>query len=85
LEKLSYFGLDERAIEAESIRIRASEIETLDRLEASLTWRFDKAVRFFAEFRGVLGQNLRKTAERVIEGEILALGTAAKKPPPAAA
>ena len=35
LQKLAYFGLDEHAIEAEAIRIRAAELEKLDRLKAN--------------------------------------------------
>jgi hypothetical protein len=85
LQKLAYFGLDERAIEAKAMRIRAADLEKFDRLLASREWRLDKALRTFAEFRGGLRQQLRETAEKLIDGEVLALGDASKKPPPAAA
>ena len=54
LQKLAYFGLDEHAIEAEAIRIRAAELEKLDPLLASREWRLDKAWLSFAEFRSVM-------------------------------
>jgi hypothetical protein len=85
LQKLAYFGLDEHAIEAEAMRIRAADLEKLDRLLASREWRLDKAWFSFAEFRGGLGRHLRETAERVIDGKVLAIGSASKNPPPAAA
>jgi hypothetical protein len=85
LQKLAYFGLDERAIEAQAMQIRAADLEKLDRLLASREWRLDKAWLSFAEFRGGLGRHLRETAERVIDGKVLAVGDASKNPPPAAA
>ena len=85
LQKLAYFGLDEHAIEAEAMRIRAADLEKFDRLLESREWRLDKALRAFAEFRGGLGRHLRETAERVIDGKVLAIGSASKNPPPAAA
>ena len=85
LQKLAYFGLDERAIEAEAMRIRAADLEEFDRLLASREWRLDKALRTFAEFRGGLRRQLRETAERVIDGKVLAIGDASDNPPPAAA
>jgi hypothetical protein len=85
LEKLAYFGLDEHAIEAEAMTITAPDLGRFDQMLASLEWRLDKALRLFAEFRGVLARYLRETAERVIDGEVVALRNASKKQPPAAA
>ena len=85
LQKLAYFGLDEHAIEAEAMRIRAADLEKFDRLLASREWRLDKAWLSFAEFRGGLRRQLRETAEKLSDGEVIALGDASKKPPPAAA
>jgi hypothetical protein len=85
LQKLAYFGLDEHAIEAEAMRIMAPDLERLDRVLTSLEWRLDKALRSFAEFRGVLAPYLRETAERVIDGKVLPLSSASKNPPPRAA
>jgi len=82
LQKLAYFGLDEHAIEPEAMRIRATDLEKFDRLLESREWRLDKALRAFAEFRGGLRRQLRETAEKLIDGEVLALDNAAKKPPP---
>jgi hypothetical protein len=82
LEKLAYFDLDEHAIEAEAMTIMAADLEPLDRVLASLEWRLDKALRSFAEFRGVLRRHLRETAQRVIDGEVLSLNNTSKNPPP---
>ena len=82
LEALAHFGLDEHAIEAEAMRIRAAELEQFDRLLASIEWRLDKALRSFAEWRGVLERSLRETADRVIEGDVVALNKASKNPSP---
>ena len=82
LQKLAYFGLDEHAIEAEAMRIRAADLEKFDRLLASREWRLDKAWLSFAEFRGGLRRQLRETAEKLIDGEVLALDNASKNPPP---
>ena len=85
LQRLAYFGLDEHAIEAEAMRIMAPDLERLDRVLTSLEWRLDKALRSFAEFRGVLAPSLRETAKRVIDGKVLPLSSASKNPPPRAA
>jgi len=82
LEALAHFGLDKHAIEAEAMRIRAAELEQFDRLLASIEWRLDKALRSFAEWRGVLERSLRETADRVIEGDVVALNKASKNPSP---
>jgi hypothetical protein len=81
LQKLAYFDLDEHAIEAEAMQIRAADLEKFDRLLASREWRLDKALRTFAEFRGGLRRQLRETAEKLIDGEVLALDNASKNPP----
>jgi hypothetical protein len=85
LKELAYFDLDEHAIETEAMNLMAPHLEKLDRLLASREWRLDKTLRSFAEFRGWLGRQLHASVERVIDGEVLSLGNAAKKPPPAAA
>jgi hypothetical protein len=82
LQKLAYFDLDEHAIEAEAMRIRAADFEKFDRLLASREWRLEKAWLSFAEFRGGLRRHLRETAEKLIDGEVLALDNASKNPPP---
>jgi hypothetical protein len=70
---LTYFHLDEAAIEAEAIRRSAADIELLERLLTSLESRRDKALRRIAEYRGDLGREMRNAAERIIEGKALAL------------
>jgi len=85
LEKLASFKLDENAIEAEAMSIMAADLETFDRSLASQEWCLNKALRSLAEFRGGLGRHLHATVERMIDGEVLSLGNASKKPPPAAA
>jgi hypothetical protein len=85
LEQLRYFGLNEDAIEAEAMRIMAADLENFDRMLTTAEWHLDKALRSLAEFRRVLGRHLHATAERLIDGEVLALGDGSKKPPPALA
>ena len=51
-------------------------------LLASREWRLDKALLSFAEFRGGLRRQLRETAEKLIDGEVLALDDVSKDPPP---
>lgn len=85
LEMLGDCKLDEYAIETEAMRIVAPELEKFDRFLLSLEWRRDKALRSLAEFRGGWGRDLHATVERMIDGEVLALDNASKKPPPAAA
>jgi hypothetical protein len=82
LQKLAYFGLDEHAIEAEAMRSRAPDLEKFDRLLASREWRLDKALLSFTEFRGGLRRQLRETAEKLIDGEVLAVDDVSKDPPP---
>jgi hypothetical protein len=82
---LDYFHLDESAIEAEAIRRSAEDIELLDRLLASLESRRDKALRRIAEYRSDLGRQMRKAADRIIDGKALVLEDASSARPPEAA
>ena len=70
-ETLSRFDLDESAIEAEAIRRSSSDLELLDRMLASLESRRDKALRRVAEYRGSLARQLRESADRMIEGQVV--------------
>jgi hypothetical protein len=70
-EVLGQFGLDELAIEAEAIRCVSSDLELLDRMLASLESRRDKALRRVAEYRGSLARQLRESADRMIEGQVV--------------
>ena len=85
LEILEQFKLDECAIEAAAVQFLASDLEKIDRLMASLEWRLNKALRSLAELRGGFGRQLHAKVERIIDGKVLALNDASKKPPPAAA
>src|SRR5262245_30527479 len=69
LEILSRFDLDESAIEAEAIRRSSADLELLDRLLTSLESRRNKALGCAAEYRVSLGQQLRESADRVIDGK----------------
>src|SRR5262245_3695913 len=84
-EILSRFDLDESAIEAEAIRRSSSDLELLDRMLTSLESRRDKALGCVAEYRVSLGQQLRESEERVIDGKaVLRLEDAASSRPTAA-
>jgi len=82
-ELLRYFYLDEFAIEAEAIRLSRSDVEELDRLLASLEWRFKKTLRFVAKLRGGFGRHLRDNLDRIIDGEILGIDGTPRKNHPA--
>jgi hypothetical protein len=84
-EILSRFDLDESAIEAEAIRSSSSDLELLDRMLTSLESRRNKALGCVAEYRVSLGQQLRESADRVIDGKgVLRLEDAASNRPTAA-
>jgi hypothetical protein len=84
-EILSRFDLDESAIEAEAIRRSSSDLELLDRMLTSLESRRNKALGCVAEYRASLGQQLRESADRIIDGKgVLRLEDAASNRPTAA-
>jgi hypothetical protein len=84
-EILARFDLDESAIEAEAIRSSSSDLELLDRMLTSLESRRNKALGCVAEYRVSLGQQLRDSADRVIDGKgVLRLEDAASNRPTAA-
>jgi hypothetical protein len=85
LAMLREVQLDESAIEAEAIRSVAADLELLDRLLASLESRRNKALRCIADYRGDLAQRLRRTGDRIIDGQVVALENASRKKPAAAA
>jgi hypothetical protein len=70
-EILSRFELDDSAIEAEAIRSLSSNLELLDRMLTSLESRRNKALGCVAEYRASLAQQLRESADRVIDGKVL--------------
>jgi hypothetical protein len=64
---LGRFDLDESAIEAEAIRRSSADLELLDRMLASLETRRNKALGCVAEYRASLAQQLRESADRIID------------------
>jgi DNA mismatch repair ATPase MutS len=79
-EILSRFDLDEFAIEAEAVRRSSSDLEVLDRMLTSLESRRNKALGCVAEYRASLAQQLRDSADRIIDGKgVLRLEDAASK------
>src|SRR6516165_2596376 len=79
-QTLNRFDLDESAIEAEAIRRSSSDLELLDRMLTSLESRRNKALRCVAEYRASLAQQLRDSADRIIDGKgILRLEDAASE------
>jgi predicted component of type VI protein secretion system len=73
LETLGRFNLDESAIEAKAIRASSSVLELLDRMLTSLESRRDKALGCVAEYRASLAQQLRESADRILDGKVLRL------------
>jgi hypothetical protein len=79
-ELLSRFELDESAIEAEAIRRSSADLELLDRMLTSLETRRNKALGCVAEYRACLAQQLRESADRIIDGKgVLRLEDAASE------
>ena len=79
-ELLSGVELDESAIEAEAIRRSSSDLELLDRMLTSLESRRNKALGCVAEYRASLAQQLRYSADRIIDAKgVLRLEDAASK------
>src|SRR5215510_5118509 len=68
-EILSRFDLGESAIEAEAIRRSSADLELLDRMLTSLESRRDKALGCVAQYRASLAQQLRESADRIIDGK----------------
>jgi hypothetical protein len=66
-EKLREFHLDDFAIEAEAIRISASDLEPLDRMLTSLEVRRDKVLRGIRDYRYTFAKQLRQTSDRLLE------------------
>jgi hypothetical protein len=65
--------LDESAIEAEAIRQSSADLELIDRMLTSLESRRNKALGCVAEYRASLAQQLRQSADRIIDGKVLPL------------
>jgi hypothetical protein len=85
LDILDRFGLDEFAIEAEAIRRSSADLEVLDRMLSSLETRRNKALGCVAEYRASLAQQLRESADRIVDGKsVLRLDDAASERPTAA-
>ena len=79
-EILGQFELDESAIEAEAIRRSSSDLELLDRMLTSLESRRNKALGCVAEYRASLAQQLRDSADRIIDAKgVLRLEDAASE------
>ena len=68
---LGQFQLDKSSVEVEAIRQLSedAELETLDRMLASLESRRDKALRCIGEYRESLARQLRESADRMIDGK----------------
>jgi hypothetical protein len=67
---LNRFQLDESAIEAEAIRQSSADLELIDRMLTSLESRRNKALGCVAEYRASLAQQLRESADRIIDGNV---------------
>jgi hypothetical protein len=66
-EKLREFHLDDFAIEAEAIRISASDLELLDRMLTALEVRRDKVLRSIRDYRYSFAKQLRQASDRLLE------------------
>jgi hypothetical protein len=66
---LRRFKLDESNIEAEAIRLAWSDLESVDKMQASLNSRFDKLLRNLANFRSEFGKLVRQKSDRILESD----------------
>src|SRR5262249_14541835 len=75
------FHLDESVIEAEAIRSKFSELETLERMLTLLEGRMNKALRLIADYREAFVDRVQEASSRVVEaaGVIQLEKPAAKK------
>ena len=62
------FHLDEFAIVAQATKDSLSDLESLDRMLASLESRRDKALRCVADYRDSLAKQIRQSSDRILEG-----------------
>jgi hypothetical protein len=85
LEILTRFQLDESAIEAEAIRLRSADLDLLDRLQASLESRRNKALRFISDFGADWARRLRERSDQIIDGKVLTQDNSRSKASTAAA
>jgi hypothetical protein len=76
---LRKFGLDEVSIEAEAYRLRAVEIESVDRLITSKERCLENALRFIGKLRKNLGERLRQSSTELLEVEAPPIVVAAVK------
>jgi hypothetical protein len=76
---LRKFGLDEAAIEAEAFRLRAEDLERLDRMLTAAEVRRDKALRCIADYRQILSKQLRQAANRILDNDVPQLIAAGKR------
>jgi hypothetical protein len=65
--RLAKLGLDEASIEAEGYRLRAAEIESVDRLLTSKQQGLEKALQFVGKLRKKLGDRLRQSSVEQLE------------------
>ncbi len=70
--------VDNPAIEAEAIRRVASDLEQLNRMQASLESRRNKILRSIAEYRADFATQVRESADRIIDGKVLVLKKTSK-------
>jgi hypothetical protein len=66
---LKRFGLDETAIEAEAIRLTWSDLEMIERMQASLRLRLDKTLGCIAEYGEELGDQAREVSNRILTND----------------
>jgi hypothetical protein len=67
-EILRRFHLDESAIEAQAIKISASELEIIDKRLMWLEARRNRAIRNITEYRESFARKVREASGRIIEG-----------------
>jgi len=67
---LCKFQLDEGAIEAEAFRVRAQDLECVDRMLSLAAVRRDKCLCMIAEFRHRFAIQLQQAGDRILEDDV---------------
>jgi hypothetical protein len=66
---LAPLHLDQNAVEAEAWRLASADLDRLERILTSLEKRRDKVLTAVAQYRLTLAQQLKLTAQRIIEAD----------------
>jgi hypothetical protein len=62
-------GLDASAIEAEAIRLKSADLESIERMLALARSRFDRSLRSVSDYKESVARRLRQSSAQMLQGE----------------